>query len=59
MSNRVGYTMTEGQLAEAAFDSVWHFECPNCGSECIAEPDADRIVCQDCEIQVIIDNPWF
>lgn len=36
-------------LEEAESEGVWHPVCPKCGGQGSAEPDADRVVCNDCD----------
>ena len=52
-------TMSEEQLEQATFDSLWDWECPSCGGGGQAEPDAQSSCCGDCGIMVDINNPWF
>lgn len=46
-------------LEQAAIDSVIYPECPYCGEETPAEPDARDCVCVVCDKRFVIDNLFF
>jgi len=39
----------EHDYEEAAEDGIWHPICPYCGLPTPAEPDADSVVCINCD----------
>jgi len=49
----------EEQLRQAALEGVMEFECPTCGAIVLAEPDARKSVCQECDSTLKITNPYF
>jgi hypothetical protein len=51
--------VTEDELEEGVMDGVMTFTCPKCGSDVLAEPDAQSTCCQVCNTSIRIINPYF
>jgi len=47
---------TNRHKKQAGWDSVMEFECPKCGGEIVAEPDATDLYCEECKM-IVIQNP--
>ena len=51
--------MNETQLEQAALEGIWELDCPYCGCDTQAEPDASQVCCQECDRHIKIVNPYF